>query len=594
MTGHVLGTPAYMSPEQALGKAVDTRTDIWALGCLLYELLTGRRVFGREGVTLTTTAVLDDDPDWQALPAGTPRKVRDLLRRCLQKDPNRRPNSIADVFTPLKEPRKPRRGAEPGAAPVPARARRPSAARIRALAVLPLANLSPDPGEDYFVDGMTEALIAELAQIHALRVISRTSAMHYKGSALTVPEIARELGVEGIVEGSVTRAGDRVRITAQLVHAASDEHLWARSYERDVQDVLRLQGEVARAIAEEIQLTVTPQERARLFRARPTNVEAHEAYIRGRYLWGRAQPGRSIEHYRQAIAIDPDYAPPYSGIADDLCMLYGGAIAVVPPDEAVPAIRASALRAIELDRSLAEPHVSLARILFWYDRDPVAAERELRLAIQLNANCAMAYFHLGLLFADLRRRDEAFAALQRAEQVDPVSCWNDGVAGWFVYELGAEERGMRQVRRSLELDPGFFFAWSALSVLHAYEGRFSEAITEAREADRLSSGLPRARGLTGYVLAMAGRKAEAMAILDELEELSRERYVPASARMWPLMGLGDHEGVFEWLEKGYQQHDSWLPHLGGFRVFRPLHSEPRFQHLLRRLALPSETVRADA
>jgi TolB-like protein len=586
VTGLALGTPAYMSPEQARGGVVDQRTDIWAFGCLLYELLAGKRAFERESVPATTAAVMEEEPEWRALPERTPRTVRDLLRRCLQKDPNRRLNNIGEARTLLQNVRlgRPRRTLS-GEAAAPTRERRPSARRIRALAVLPLANLAGDQEQDYFADSMTEALIAELAQIRALRVISRTSAMHYKGTTKKVPEIARELGVDGVVEGSVMREGDRVRITAQLVHAASDRHLWAHSYERGVRDVLTLQTEVARAIADEIQVMVTPQERARLTRSRPVNVEAHEAYIRGRHHWSRVQPGKSIEHYRRAIAIDPNYAPPYAGIADDQCMIYGAAMAMVPASEAVPVIRAAALKALELDESLAEPHVGLARILFWNDRDPVAAERELRLAIQLNPNSAMAHFHCGLLFADLGRSHEAIAAFQRAEQLDPVSCWNGTIAGWCTYELGEEERGRRQLQRSLDLDPNIHLTWGALSVIHSYEGRFSEAIAESQEGVRLSAGLPLARGWAGYALATAGRKAEAIAILDQLEELSKDRYVPAAARAWPLMGLDERDHVIEWLENGYRQHDSWLPHMGMFRAFNALNSDPRFQDLLKRLGL---------
>jgi serine/threonine-protein kinase len=585
-TGHILGTPAYMSPEQARGDAVDQRTDIWAFGCLLYELLTGTRAFGREGVAATTAAVLNDEPDWKALPGGTPRKVRDLVRRCLQKDPNRRPSHMGDARATLRQvrPSRPRRARLDKPAP-PARERRPPAGRIHALAVLPLANLSGDPDQDYFADGMTEALIAELAKVRALRVISRTSAMHYKGTTKTVPEIARELSVDGIVEGSVTRDGERVRIAAQLIHGASDQHLWARSYERDRRDLLQLESEVARAIADEIQVEVTPQERARLARTPPVNVESHEAYIRGRYHWGRVHPERSIEHFKQAIAIDPENALAYAGIADAQCMVFGAAIQAVPPTEIAPAARAAALKALELDESLAEPHVSLARVLFWHDRDAVGAERELRRAIQLNPSCAMAHLHCGLLFYDLARRNEAIAAFQRSLQLDPVSCWNGAIAGWCIHDLGQEEAGKEQLQKALELDPNFHLTWGALAVIHSLEGMPEEAVVAGEKALRLSAGLPLARGWAGYALAMAGRKAEAIAILDQLEELSLERYVPASARAWCLMGLGDHDRVIEWLEKGYEQRDSWLPHVGGFRAFRPLHPDARFQDLLHRLGI---------
>ena len=587
VTGHVLGTPGYMSPEQARGAEVDQRTDIWAFGCLLYELLAGKRAFESETGSDAIAAELQHEPDWRALPAKTPEKVRDVLRQCLQKDRNRRLSNMADARTTIQEVRRGRtRRAPQPAATAPTRRRRPAASRIQALAVLPLVNLARDPEQDYFADGMTEALIAELAQIHALRVISRFSAMHYKGTTKTPPEIARELGVDGILEGSVMRAGDRVRITAELIHGASDQHLWARSYERDLRDVLHLQSEVARAIADEIQVSLTPQERARLSRARPVNVEAHEAYIRGHYHWGRVHPDRSLEHFQRAIAIDPDNALAYAGMADAQCMMFGGAMEAVPPSQVAPQARASALKALELDDSLAEPHVTLARVLFWHDRDAVGAERELRRAIQLNPSCAMAHFHCGLLLADLKRSHEAIAAFNRALQLDPVSCWNATIAGWTMFELGQEEAGQQQLQKAVELDPNFFFTRSALSVVHGYEGKFVEAIAEAQEGVRLSSGLPLTRGFAAYALAMAGRQAEAFAILDQLEELSRERYVPAAARVWGYVGLGNHARALEWLETGWRQRDSQLPHMGLFRAFKPLHADPRFQDLLRRLGIP--------
>lgn len=584
--GRVLGTPAYMSPEQARGGEVDQRTDIWAFGCLLFELLTGKRAFGGETATDTVASLLEREPDWQALPGDTPAKVRSLMRQCLQKDADRRLDDIADAATTLRAARRawsrraPRR---PEA--LTARERRRAGARIHSLAVLPLANLAGDPEQDYFADGMTEALIAELAQIRALRVISRTSAMHYKGTTKTVPEIARELAVDGIVEGSVLRAGNRVRINAQLIHAASDRHLWAHGYEGDARDVLHLQGEVARAIADEIQVTLTPQERVRLARPRQVNVEAHEAYLRGRYDWGRAHLRQSIEHFERAIAIDPDYALAYAGIADSRCRMFGAALEMVPPSQVAPLARVAAIKALELDESLAEPHVSLSRVMLWHDRDPAGAERELERAIELNPNSAMAQFIFGLLLADFRRTDEAMAALQRALQLDPVSAWNSAIAGYFMCELGQEEPGRSELRKAIELDPGFFLPWSLLSVVDCHAGAFSEATAEADEGVRLSAGLPMARGWAGHARAMAGHRSEALAVLGELEALSHQRYVPAIARAWCHLGLGDHERTLEWLEHGYQQRDSQLPHLRLMRAFDPLHPDPRFQDLLRRQGL---------
>jgi serine/threonine-protein kinase len=259
---------------------------------------------------------------------------------------------------------------------------------------------------------------------------------------------------------------------------------------------------------------------------------------------------------------------------------------MVPPTQVAPLVRSAALRALELDESLAEPYVSLSRVLFWHDRDPVGAERQLRRAIQVNPNCATAHFIGGLLFADLARTSEAMAALRRALQLDPVSGWNSAISGFFMCELGEEEAGRQQLHKAIDLEPNFFLPWSLLSVVDCHAGRLSEATVEAEEGVRLSAGLPVARGYEGYALAMAGRRAETLAILDQLEELSHQRYVPTIARAWCYLGLDDYERVIEWLENGYRQRDSQLPHVRLMRAFRPLRSDPRFQDLLRRLGLP--------
>jgi tetratricopeptide (TPR) repeat protein len=302
------------------------------------------------------------------------------------------------------------------------------------------------------------------------------------------------------------------------------------------------------------------------------------------------QPARSIEHFQQAIAIDPDNAAAYAGMADAQCMLFGGAMELLPTTQLAPLARAAALKALELDENLAEPHVTLARVGFWHDRDPVGAERELHRAIQLNPNCAMAHFVYGMQLGDLKRSNEAVAAFQRALQLDPVSCWNSTIAGFYFCELGYDEAGKQQLQKALDLDPGFYFTWTVLALVHCHEGRHSEAVGEAAESVRVSSGLPLARAFAAYVLAMAGRQAEALAIVEELEALSRERYVPAAARVWCYLGLGDYERALEWAEIGYQQRDAGLPHAGVLRAFKPLYPDPRFQDLLRRLGLPQPSL----
>jgi serine/threonine-protein kinase len=295
---------------------------------------------------------------------------------------------------------------------------------------------------------------------------------------------------------------------------------------------------------------------------------------------------RSIEHFERAIAIDPEYALAYAGIADALCRKFGAAVELAPPTQIAPLARDAALRALALDESLSEPHISLSRVLLWYDRDPGGAEREVRRAIQLSPNSAVAHFISGLLFADLGRGDEAVAALRRSLRLDPVSAWNSAIAGFFLCEIDERETGRRQLRKAIELEPDFFLPWSLSSVIDCYEGKFQDALAAAEQGVRLSAGLPMARAYAGYALAMAGRRAEVHAALDQLEDLSRERYVPAVARAWCHVGLGDYERTLEWLEIGYEQRDSHLPHLRLMHAFRPLLPEPRFRDLLRRLGLP--------
>jgi len=303
-SGSVIGTVHYMSPEQARGRMVDKRTDIWTLGCVIYEMLTQHPAFQGHTPTDTIANLLLREPDWQALPQDIPQKIRELLRRCLQKDPGRR---LKDVITAKIEMQK-LLSETVTAVSRPRPKRRAARKRIRSLAVLPLTNLSGDPEQDYFADGMTEALILDLAKIGSLRIISRTSAMRYKGTDKSLPEIAQELNVEGVVEGSVLRVGQRVRITAQLISAATDTHLWGDNYERDLQDVLLLQSEIARAIAQQIRVTVTPEDANRLASPRPVHSEAYVAYLKGRLHFYKLSPEHldtAEEYYHQALQKDP-------------------------------------------------------------------------------------------------------------------------------------------------------------------------------------------------------------------------------------------------------------------------------------------------
>src|SRR6267378_2697223 len=438
----VIGTLPYMAPEQLQGEKVDARTDIYALGMVLYEMATGQLAFGDELPTKLIDAILHRPPPapGRLNPPLSP-KLEDIILKCLEKNPENRYQSSKEVVVDLRRlvmpstvaqavapPQGRRYGVMTGVISVVLLAgmlvglnvgdwrnrllKRASPGRIESLAVLPLENLSGDPQQDYFADGMTEAMIAGLAKIRALRVISRTSVMRYKGARVPLPEIARALDVDAIVEGSVLRAADRVRITALLVDTATDRHLWAETYERDVGDILALQSEVAKAIAGEIQITITPQEVARLARPSPIDPEAYHSYLKGRYHWEkRSEEGlkRALHFFQEAIERDPTYAPAYAGIADYYITL--GNYNVVDSHEAYPKGKAAALRALEIDPGSAEAYTSLASIKGSYEWDRAGAERDFRRAIALNPNYANAHHWFADHLVSLGRFDEGMAEI---------------------------------------------------------------------------------------------------------------------------------------------------------------------------------------
>jgi TolB-like protein/DNA-binding winged helix-turn-helix (wHTH) protein len=388
-----------------------------------------------------------------------------------------------------------------------------SPSEIHSVAVLPLENLSYDPDQEYFSDGMTDALITELAQIGSMRVISRTSSMQYKQTKKSLSEIARELNVDGIIEGTVQRSGDRVRITARLIYAPTDTHLWANNFERDLRDVLRLQDDIAREVATQIKAKVTPQEQTRLAGSRPVNPEAHELYLKGRYYWNKRTPEaltKGLEYFQQAIEKDPTYAPAYAGVADSYAMLGAGDYRVLPPKEAYPKAEGAARKALELDSTLAEAHTSLAWSKMVFDWDWQGAEREFEQAIELNPGYANAHHWFALYLSAIGRHGEAIAEDRKAESLDPLSLITSSDLGKEALgPAGLYDQEMEQCRKTLEMDPNFAEAHDCLANALIDKGMYREAIAESQKAVDLSKNNLTYIALLGNAYALAGRRGEA-------------------------------------------------------------------------------------
>ena len=459
--------------------------------------------------------------------------------------------------------------------------------KFGSLAVLPLENLSRDPEQEYFAEGLTEALITTLAKIGELRVVSRTSAMQYQGVRKPLPEIARELGVEAIVEGTVLRAGDRVRITAQLIDAARELHLWAESYERDLRDVLSLQSEVAEAIAREVRVKLTPQEQTHLAQVHPVDPEAYESYLKGRYYWNRRSvPGlaKAVQYFRRAIEEDTTYAAAYSGLADCLSVL--GLYGVISPDESCGKAKSLALHALAMDHSLAEAYTSLAFATLFYDYDFVAAEKGFERSIELNPRYATAHSWFGYYLAAMGRHEEGYTEAKRAIRLDPLSSPFHFVLGIVYWHARRYEQAIEQLEKAYDLDSDNALAQSVLGYAYLCKARYEPAITALQKAVQLSQGATTFIASLGEAYAAAGYQDEAQKILEQLTKLSKQRYVMSYPVARIYTALGKRDEALRWLETAYGEHAALMVFLKTDPRLDDLRGDPRFEDLLGRMNFP--------
>ena len=623
-THSLSGTLPYMAPEQLLGEEVDARTDLYAAGLVLYEMATGQRPFAELPSGQLIAAMLKRSPiPAKALNSKISAELDHIITKCVEKDPDNRYQSAKELCVDLRGieremhsshsteqlPAKGRQmftGAQKrvtigvftavalivaGLLGVPS-ARRwvtgrwSGAGRIQSLAVLPLANLSGDPGREYLADGMTEELITQLGKAMPLRVISRQSVMQFKGTTLSLGEIGRKLSVDGIVEGSVAQSGGRVRVTARLVDAATEKPIWSEEYDRDLRDVLSLQGEVTRAIAQEIRVKLTPQEQEKLTKARPVNPEAYEACLKGRFEWYKlSKEGLdNAEHYYQlALEKDPNYALAYAGLAD--VWLARSDTGLSTPRDVMKKAKAAAEKALELDDTLAEAHVSLANIETGYEWNWPAAEKDFLRAIQLNPSNADAHFMYADFLISLKRNQEWQKEIQRTLELDPMSSFHRSFYGWHLIYLGRNDEAIAVLQKILAAQPQLSYAHLGLWGAYFKKGMNKQALEEAQKFfevlgdQEVVASLREGIGGDSYRAAMK-RAADVLASRSTHTHVAGVRI----ARLYAH--AGENAECLTWLEKASAARESPMVHLNVGWDWQNLRNEPRFQALLREINFP--------
>jgi eukaryotic-like serine/threonine-protein kinase len=613
-----VGTLPYMAPEQVLGRNVDERADIYGLGMVLYEMATGKRPFREDLASHLTDDILHQTPAPPGkLRSGIAARFEAIILKCLEKDPAKRFQTAQELRTRLEE--FVTASESGGVAPAREGSRYAWVAAIvlavvaagamlalrgtdwrnrlrlgggtpsiTSLAVLPLANLTGDAQQDYFVEGMTDELTTDLAQIGALRVMSRTSAAQAKNSKKSLPELAQRMGVDAVVEGSVARSGDRVRITAQLIEAKSDRHLWAKSYERSSRDILALQDELARDIASEIRVTLTPVEDRRLAAKHPINPEAYDDYLRGRYLWQRRTEDelkKAKEYFEKTIARDPGYAPAYAGLADTYFYL-GYAWGHMLPREAIPLSQAAARKAIELDDSAAEGHASLGATHLAYNWDFRAAEEELKRAVTLNPSYAFGHHIYSVLLGILGRKEESLAQIRQAVEVDPLSVPVRNILAERLAVNGHCDEAMAEDRKTMELDPNaphVGYVHDRAAGCYRQKGMEKEAFEEDLQS-MIAKGAS-AKDVAEYrkTYEQEGRKGVLRKQLQEaLARWDKDHWhMDAVTIASTYSDLGDLDHAYEWIDKAIELRSTmlfWI--LGNEGAFR---RDPRFEEMKKKM-----------
>ncbi len=586
--GVVMGTVQYMSPEQALGKDVDQRTDIFSLGVVMYEMATGQLPFS--GVSPTDTIMLIT----QAQPESVSRvnyKVPDeidrIIRKCLEKDRDRRFQTARDLLIDLKNFKRDRdsdssivrKESRPPRAP----AKRKKA--IDSVAVLPFINLSTDPNMEYLSDGITENIISSLSQLPKLKVMARSTVFRYKGKEADLQSVGRELNVQGAVTGRVLQLADNLVITTELVNLADGSQLWGGQYNRRVSDIFAVQTEIANEIIDKLRLTLSSVTKKRLGKASTAATAAYQSFLKGRYnFYKQTAEGfrKAIEFYQQAIAEDPNYAPAYAELANTYStLLYWG---FSPREEALPKISEALSKALTLDPTLAEAHLLLAKSKFHNDWDWDGANREFRKALELNPNYAEARSLYAFFLADMGRFPDAVAEAKRAQSLDPLSLFSIMGLGFVYAQARQYDEALAQGQKLLEMDPNFFGSHWLIGAAYYGMDMVDEAIVASQRAATLGGG-PMVSAFLGFLYGVSGRREEALKIIDQMKEMRKQTVIPPPSIAMIYAGIGDPDSAFEWLEVAYQERNSMLTSLKSSNAFDSLRADPRYADLLNRVGL---------
>jgi serine/threonine-protein kinase len=576
-------TVAYMSPEQARGEDLDHRTDIWSLGVILYEMLTGEAPFKGEHDQAVIYSILNVEP--QPL-TGSAVDLQRVVNKALAKNQKERYQAVGDLLDDLRLTRE---GRESGSVRTPSIEARLSPS----IAVLPFTNLSTDKDQEYFCDGMADEIISALTHVEGLRVVARTSSFLFRGQDRDLREIGRRLNVGALLEGSVQKVGTKLRIAAQLVKVADGYDLWSERYDRNIEkeccpeDIFSIQEGISLAIVEKLKVKLLGEEKEKLLKRHTQDLDAYNLYLKGRFFWNkRTEQGyqKGLKYFRQAIERDPSYALAHAGIADcyDLLGFYGH----MAPKEAFPKAKAAAEKALQIDEGLAEAHTSLAGASEFYDWDWPTAEKEYKRAIQLNPNHATAHHWYAEYLSHMGRHEESMAEAKRALELAPLSLIINTLLGLMLYETRQYDRAVEQLQKTLEMDPGFIVARFFLAPAYAERGMYDQAVAEAEKTMDLSGGNdPLMLALLGAMYSYSGKRDEAKRVLADLDRVSKQKYVSAFHLALIHMGLGEKDQAFACLERAYEERDHWLESIKVHPMLDSLRSDPRFTELLKKMRL---------